>query len=63
MTFGDIRLTSEALPNEPKDPVGCANWLPSPKNAEFSLYVRTYWPEDAITRGQWTIVPLRVPPQ
>ena len=35
-------------------PVERANWLPSPKNAELSLYVRAYWPEDAITRGQWT---------
>ncbi len=40
--------------DEPKDPVERANWLPSPKNAEFSLYVRAYWPDDAITRGQWT---------
>jgi len=31
-----------------------ANWLPSPQNGEFSLYVRAYWPDDAITRGQWT---------
>ncbi|HZF15908.1 MAG TPA: DUF1254 domain-containing protein [Steroidobacteraceae bacterium] len=31
-----------------------ANWLPSPKGGLFSLYVRTYWPQDAITSGQWT---------
>src|SRR5215471_19219516 len=29
------------------------NWLPSPKG-DFSLYVRSYWPEDAILSGQWT---------
>jgi len=40
--------------DEPKDPGQRANWLPSPKNADFSLYVRGYWPDDAITRGQWT---------
>lgn len=31
-----------------------ANWLPAPKGADFSLYVRAYWPELAITSGQWT---------
>jgi hypothetical protein len=29
------------------------NWLPSPKG-DFSLYVRSYWPEDAILNGTWT---------
>jgi hypothetical protein len=28
------------------------NWLPSPKG-DFSLYVRAYWPEEAVTAGQW----------
>lgn len=31
-----------------------SNWLPAPKNADFSLYVRAYWPQAAITSGQWT---------
>ena len=35
-----------------------ANWLPSPKGAEFSLYVRAYWPEEAITSGKWTPPPV-----
>ena len=30
------------------------NWLPAPKDADFSLYVRSYWPESAITDGSWT---------
>lgn len=29
------------------------NWLPSP-NGDFSLYVRSYWPEEAILNGSWT---------
>jgi hypothetical protein len=29
------------------------NWLPAPKG-DFSLYIRTYWPEDAILNGTWT---------
>jgi len=31
-----------------------ANWLPAPANADFSLYVRAYWPDEAITSGAWT---------
>ncbi|MEJ8856582.1 DUF1254 domain-containing protein [Variovorax robiniae] len=30
-----------------------ANWLPAPKGP-FSLYVRAYWPTEAITSGNWT---------
>ena len=29
------------------------NWLPSPKG-DFSLYIRSYWPEDAVLNGSWT---------
>lgn len=32
------------------------NWLPSPKG-DFSLYVRAYWPEEAVTSGQWSPPP------
>lgn len=31
-----------------------ANWLPSPKDADFSLYLRAYWPKTAIIDGSWT---------
>jgi hypothetical protein len=31
-----------------------SNWLPAPKAADFSLFVRAYWPEPAITQGHWT---------
>lgn len=31
-----------------------SNWLPAPKGADFSLYVRAYWPEAAAMNGQWT---------
>jgi hypothetical protein len=30
-----------------------ANWLPAPKD-DFVLYIRSYWPEDAILNGRWT---------
>jgi hypothetical protein len=29
------------------------NWLPAP-SGDFSLYVRAYWPEEAISTGKWT---------
>ncbi|WP_330213046.1 DUF1254 domain-containing protein [Pseudomonas sp. Z18(2022)] len=35
-----------------------SNWLPAPKGADFSLYIRTYWPEPAALAGQWTPPPV-----
>jgi len=31
-----------------------SNWLPAPKGADFSLYVRAYWPKVETTDGSWT---------
>ncbi|MBM7062390.1 DUF1254 domain-containing protein [Pseudomonas sp. UL073] len=31
-----------------------SNWLPAPKDADFSLFLRAYWPEEAIVQGRWT---------
>jgi hypothetical protein len=31
-----------------------ANWLPAPKGADFSLFMRAYWPKAAIMDGSWT---------
>jgi hypothetical protein len=30
-----------------------SNWLPAPKNADFSLYIRTYWPKKEVLDGSW----------
>ena len=30
-----------------------SNWVPTPTD-EFSLYIRAYWPKDAILNGSWT---------
>ena len=35
-----------------------SNWLPAPKGADFSLYIRAYWPEPAALNGQWTPPPV-----
>jgi hypothetical protein len=31
-----------------------SNWLPAPKDEDFTLYIRAYWPEPAILDGTWT---------
>lgn len=31
-----------------------SNWLPAPKDADFSLYMRAYWPQKPIKHGSWT---------
>ncbi len=35
-----------------------ANWLPAPKDADFSLYIRAYWPEPQVLSGPWTPAPV-----
>jgi len=50
----DGSLTIYVQADAPSDPLQRANWLPSPKGADFSLYVRTYWPEQAILDGKWS---------
>jgi hypothetical protein len=34
------------------------NWLPAPKDADFTLYMRSYWPKVEITDGSWTPPPV-----
>jgi hypothetical protein len=31
-----------------------SNWLPSPEGADFSLYIRAYWPQADALDGRWT---------
>jgi len=35
-----------------------ANWLPAPNNANFSLFVRAYWPKTPVVDGSWTPPPV-----
>lgn len=39
---------------EPPRETQRSNWLPAPKNGDFSLYIRAYWPKVAILDGSWT---------
>jgi hypothetical protein len=32
-----------------------ANWLPAPKDADFSLFLRAYWPKTPILDGSWPL--------
>ena len=54
----DGSLTIYVHPDAPTDPVQRANWLPAPAGEEFSLYIRAYWPESAVTDGSWTPPPV-----
>jgi hypothetical protein len=47
---GSLTLYVQAAPPEEGKR---SNWLPAPKG-EFSLYLRCYWPEAAVTDGKWT---------
>lgn len=49
----DGTLTIYVQTDPPSDPTHRANWLPAPKEGEFSLYIRAYWPKAATTSGQW----------
>lgn len=52
-TNSDGSLTIYVQANPPaKDQE--SNWLPAPKNGDFSLYLRTYWPKKEVLDGKWT---------
>src|SRR5215469_5475403 len=31
-----------------------SNWLPAPKDDDFSLFIRAYWPKSEVMDGSWT---------
>lgn len=48
---GSLTIYVQAMsPGKDKE----SNWLPAPKDADFSLFVRAYWPKPDITDGSWT---------
>ncbi|HKD71094.1 MAG TPA: DUF1214 domain-containing protein, partial [Candidatus Acidoferrum sp.] len=59
LTIGtDGSLTIYVQADAPSDPAQRANWLPSPNEQDFSLFLRAYWPQAAITSGKWTPPPV-----
>jgi hypothetical protein len=55
--YADGSLALYVQANSPAAGKHC-NWLPSPAGADFLLYLRSYWPEEAITSGAWTPPPV-----
>jgi hypothetical protein len=53
MSNADGSLTIYVQADAPRDPIQRANWLPAPKGEDFSLFIRAYWPEPAVTDGLW----------
>ena len=51
-TDGSLTIYVQAA--EPSDPAQRANWLPAPRDKDFSLFIRAYWPSEAILNGGWT---------
>ena len=49
-----IYVQADAPPAAQRD-----NWLPAPKGADFTLYIRAYWPKAAVTDGTWTPPPVQ----
>ena len=46
---GSLTIYVQADPPPQRD-----NWLPAPKSAEFSLFMRAYWPKTPVLDGSWT---------
>jgi hypothetical protein len=59
MTNPDGSLTIYVQADAPADPVQRSNWLPAPKDAGFSLFIRAYWPKAAVLDGAWVPPPVQ----
>jgi hypothetical protein len=44
-----IHVQADPLPEARR-----GNWLPAPIGADFSLYMRAYWPKAGVLDGSWT---------
>jgi len=47
----DGSLVIHVQADAPTDAKQRANWLPAPKDADFSLFIRAYWPRTAVLDG------------
>jgi hypothetical protein len=56
-TNADGSLTIYVQADPPAD-AQRANWLPAPKDQDFSLFIRAYWPKIAVIDGSWTPPPV-----
>lgn len=53
----DGSLTLKVQNARPGDETS-ANWLPAPASEAFTLYLRAYWPQQALLDGEWTPPPI-----
>lgn len=56
-TDADGSLTLHVSAAPPADEADRDNWLPAP-DADFSLYLRAYWPEQGVLDSTWTPPPV-----
>lgn len=54
----DGSLTIYVQPDAPSDSAQRNNWLPAPRDKDFSLFIRAYWPDASILNGSWTPPPV-----
>jgi hypothetical protein len=52
--YGEDGSLTIYVQTDPPSEAQRANWLPAPKDGDFSLYIRAYWPKVAVTDGSWT---------
>lgn len=52
LQYGEDGSLTIYVGNQPPAQAPRSNWLPAPP-AEFSLYIRAYWPEESILDGSW----------
>jgi hypothetical protein len=55
----DLKYSSDGslriyVQSDPPPDAQLANWLPAPNGADFSLFMRAYWPKAAVLDGSWT---------
>jgi hypothetical protein len=50
-TDGSLTIYVQA---DPPPDAQRANWLPAPKDADFSLFIRAYWPKTPVLDGSWS---------
>jgi hypothetical protein len=55
----DGSLTVYVQADAPTDKTQVANWLPAPKDADFTLFLRAYWPKTPAIDCSWTPPPVQ----
>jgi hypothetical protein len=54
LKYGSDGSLTIYVQSDPPPDAQRTNWLPAPKAADFSLFMRAYWPKAAAVDGSWT---------